>query len=255
MPTSNFATKIAPRILLVLLIIVIAPLSFSAEKMEAKPAFKVLVFSKTSGYHHKAIANAVTAIEKLGKENNFSTDATIDGALFTEKNLKQYKMVVFNNTTGDVLNPTQEKAFEKYIRGGGGFVGIHAACDTEYKWKFYGDLVGCYFKSHPKQQTSTVRVIGKRHPSTKHMPAKFVHFDEWYNFRSNPQKVRVLLKLDETTYDGGTHKNNHPIAWCHQKYGGRMFYTGLGHTKACYTDPLFVKHLLGGIRWVAKLEK
>ena len=102
-----------------------------------------------------SIAVGVPAIIKLGTENNFDVDTTTNADKFTYQNLKQYAAVIFLNTTGDVLNDTQQGEFEKYIRGGGGFVGVHSATDTEYDWAWYGNLVGAYFKSHPAQQNAT----------------------------------------------------------------------------------------------------
>src|SRR5690606_39154507 len=110
---------------------------------------KILVFSKTAGFYHESIPDGLAAIQKLGQENDFEVVTTTDAELFNEENLKQYSAVVFLSTTGDVLNPDQETVFERYIQAGGGFVGIHAAADTEYEWAWYGKMVGGYFADHP----------------------------------------------------------------------------------------------------------
>lgn len=112
-------------------------------------SFKVLVFSKTEGFRHNSIDEGIAAIQQLGLDNNFGVDATEDASLFTTENLNQYAAVIFLSTTGNVLNSEQQTAFEQYIQSGGGFVGIHAASDTEYDWPWYGGLVGAYFDSHP----------------------------------------------------------------------------------------------------------
>src|ERR1700761_619291 len=140
-----------------IIFLLLVTISFS---VLAKP--KVLVFSKTAGFHHASIAVGVPAIIKLGQENNFDVDTTTDASKFTTDNLKQYAAVIFLSTTGTVLNDEQQKAFEQYIRSGGGFVGVHAASDTEYGWPWYGDLVGAYFKSHPKQQEATLHVVDRK---------------------------------------------------------------------------------------------
>ncbi|WP_432714670.1 ThuA domain-containing protein, partial [Pedobacter sp.] len=113
---------------------------------------KVLVFFKTSGFYHQSITAGKNALLQLGKTNGFDVDTTKDASLFNKQNLSQYAAVVFLNTTGDVLNDKQQLAFEQYIQSGKGFVGIHAATDTEYDWPWYGNLVGAYFLSHPKIQ-------------------------------------------------------------------------------------------------------
>ncbi|MDP9075992.1 MAG: ThuA domain-containing protein [Bacteroidota bacterium] len=210
---------------------------------------KVLIFSKTAGFHHNSIAVGIPAIIKLGQENNFDADTTTDGAKFTFDNLKQYAAVIFLSTTGDVLNDTQQAAFEKYIRNGGGFVGVHSATDTEYDWPWYGNLVGAYFKIHPAQQFAVLHVVDRNFIATKHLPADWRRFDEWYNFKWIAPNLHVLIKIDEKTYTGGLNGDNHPMAWYHDYDGGRAFYTELGHTDESYADSLYLKHLLGGIEY------
>lgn len=235
--------------LLNLLIIVFA--LFTCTDALVKKPNKVLVFSKTEAFRHKVIPNAIVAITKLGQENDFEVVATEDATVFTLKNLKKYKAIVFLNTTGNVLDDRQQKAFEEYIRSGGGFVGIHAASDTEFDWQWYGNLVGAYFSAHPKQQTATLKVVNSNHPSTSFLPKKWTRFDEWYNFKWLNPDLNVLIEIDETSYDAGPKKMgaNHPMAWYHEYDGGRAFYTALGHTDGCYQEPLFLQHLLGGIKY------
>jgi type 1 glutamine amidotransferase len=211
---------------------------------------KVLVFSKTKGFHHASIAVAVPAIMKLGMENNFDVDTTTDAAKFTAANLKQYAAVIFCSTTGDVLNDGQQAAFEKYIRLGGGFVGIHSATDTEYDWQWYGDLVGAYFKSHPAVRTEAdLHIVDPDFIATKGLPATWRRLDEWYNFKYIAKGLHVLIKIDEKSYKGGENGDDHPMSWYHEYGGGRAFYTELGHTDESYSEPLYLKHLLGGIKY------
>lgn len=212
----------------------------------------VLVFSKTAGFRHDSIADGIAAIQALGRENGFAVDATEDAGRFTDADLASYQAVIFLNTTGDVLAAEQERAFERYIRGGGGFVGIHAAADTEYGWAWYGDLVGAYFDSHPAIQEAEIHVADRVHPATSHLAARWQRRDEWYNYRRNPRaQVHVLATLDEGSYTGGKHGFDHPIAWCHDYDGGRSWYTGGGHTRASFGEPLFLQHILGGIEYAA----
>lgn len=217
----------------------------------ATPSFKVLVFSKTAGFRHASIANGIQAIQELGAANNFAVDTTEDGAAFTDANLAQYQAVIFLSTTGNVLDSAQQAAFERFIGGGRGYVGIHAASDTEYSWPWYGGLVGAYFKNHPAIQTATIVVEDRTHPSTAGLPERWTRRDEWYNFQTNPRgRVQVLARLDESSYSGGD-MGDHPIAWYHRYSGGRAWYTGGGHTAESFEEAQFRQHLLGGILWAA----
>jgi glucose/arabinose dehydrogenase/cytochrome c551/c552/type 1 glutamine amidotransferase len=211
---------------------------------------RVLVFSKTQGYHHESISDGIAAIQKLGAENNFDVDTTTNAAYFNEDTLKRYSAVVFLSTTGDLLNNYQEADFERYIQAGGGYVGVHAATDGEYDWGWYGRLVGGYFDGHPAQQDAVLNVKDSTFASTSHLPQAWKRKDEWYNFKKINPDIHILLTLDETSYQGGKHgEREHPMAWQHEYDGGQAFYTGLGHTHESFTEPLFLKHLAGGIAY------
>ncbi|MFI6513905.1 lectin [Streptosporangium sp. NPDC050855] len=225
--------------------------ALSAEAAKAA-AFEVLVFSKTAGFRHDAIPVGIQTIRDLGAANDFTVTATEDAGVFTTSNLARYRAVVFLNTTGDVLNDSQQSAFQSYVDGGGGYVGVHSAADTEYNWPYYGQLVGAWFSSHPAIQQATVRNEDRAHAATSHLGPTWTRTDEWYSFRSNPRpNVRVLQSLDESTYSGGG-MGDHPITWCRPQASGRSFYTGLGHTQESYADSNFRTLLLGGIRYAAK---
>ncbi|MFD5988410.1 ThuA domain-containing protein [Streptomyces cyaneofuscatus] len=222
----------------------------------ADPAYDVLVFSKTAGFRHDSIPAGIAALRQLGAANNFTVTATEDAAAFTPANLTGYEAVVFLSTTGDVLNAAQQTAFEGYIEAGGGYVGIHAAADTEYDWTWYSGLAGALFKSHPHIQPGTVKVEDRAHDATAHLGPTWQRTDEWYDYRTNPRSsAHVLASLDESTYSGGTMGGDHPIAWCKDYRGGRAFYTGGGHTQESYADSAFRRHLLGGIRWAAEMTE
>jgi type 1 glutamine amidotransferase len=228
------------------------PVHPTAAAESADPRFTVLVFSKTTGFRHDSIPQGIAAIDALGTERGFAVDSTEDAARFSDAVLARYKVVVFLNTTGDILDAGEKAAFERYVRSGGGFVGIHSASDTEYGWPWYGRLVGSWFASHPQIQRATVHIANPDHPSMKGLPPLWERTDEWYNFRSNPRgAVQVLATLDEATYSGGAMGADHPIAWCQEMDGGRSWYTAMGHTKESYAEPLFRLHLLGGIESAA----
>lgn len=234
-----------------ILLTLMALFCFSTSLVFAKPKPKVLVFCKTAGYHHESIANGIVAIQKLGAENNFDVDTTIDATKFNDQNLKQYKAIIFLSTTGDVLNDEQQTAFKKYIEAGGGYMGIHAATDCEYNWPWYGNLSGAYFGAHPAQQVATLNIVDRKNISTKHLPNPWIRKDEWYTFKWMAKDLHVLITIDEKSYDLGKIKpmGYHPMAWYHEYDGGRAFYTELGHVEESYTDPLYLRHILGGIEY------
>jgi len=195
---------------------------------------RILVFSKTAAFHHASIPAGVAALQKIGLDNQLIVDTTTDSRFFNKKQLNKYAAIVFMSTTGDVLNDEQQIAFQEYIRGGGGFVGIHAATDTEHQWPWYNQLVGAYFKSHPKQQDAILHVIDPSHISTMHLPKDWKRFDEWYNFVNIQPDLHVLITIDEKSYTGGTNGDFHPMAWWHNFEGGRSFYTEFGHNDVAF---------------------
>jgi len=233
----------------------LASLSMAAEIQKPALAFRALVFSKNDGFRHKSIEAGVRAVEQLAATNNFQAEATDDAAALTPTNLARFQVVVFMNNCGSLLNTTQRAALQQYIETGGGFAAIHCPIDCEKDWPWFTELLGTRFLSHPQLQAGTVQVEDRANPSTAHLPARWTRTDEWYSFKPNPRgKVRVLATLDETTYQGGAMGDDHPIAWCKQMGKGRMWYTALGHTDETFADPLFLRHLLGGIQIAAGVK-
>jgi len=228
--------------------LLLAPLLLACPKNP--PEDSILVFHKTEDYVHESIGVGLAMIDYLGSRHDFNVFISEDASQFTSENLKNFEAVVFLNTTGDVLNSEQQKAFEQFIQNGGGFVGIHSAADTEYNWPWYGKLVGAYFESHPKQQKASIHIKDTTHLSTKHFPVTWEHFEEYYNYKNIDPYIKVLAQLDETTYEGGTNGSFHPFSWYREFDGGKMFYTGLGHRIDTYSHDFFVEHILGGIEYV-----
>lgn len=217
---------------------------------------KVLVFSKTGAFRHESIKDGIAALRKMAGEQHVSVDFTEDASVFNDSQLAQYRAVVFLLTSGNLLDDAQKQSFERYIRHGGGYAGVHSASDSEYNWAWYGRLMGAYFHDHPAITQAAINVVDTSHPSTSMLPARWTRTDEWYNFRTNPRSdVHVLLTLDETTYRGGKMGVDHPIAWYHAFDGGRAWYTALGHTPESYREPLFLAHLWGGIAYAAAIHK
>ena len=230
--------------LIFLLGVLLTFFSCSSEKQK-----RVLIFTKTLGFRHSSIPKGKEVLMKLCRDNHIIADTTENADYFVTDSLKKYIAVIFLNTTGNVLNHVQQAHFERYIQAGGGYMGVHSATDTEYKWPWYNRLVGAYFESHPKQQEAVIDVVDKSHPAGAPLPEKWKRFDEWYNFKSIQPDIHVLAKLDESTYEGGKNGRDHPFAWYHEFDGGRAFYTEGGHTNASYDEPLFQKHLLGGLQY------
>ena len=211
----------------------------------------ILLFTKTMAWRHDSIEPAIGAIKGLMGKYNYKVFHTEDGSYFVSENLKNYHAVIFLNTSGDILDNNQQKHFKNYINGGGGWVGIHCATDTETDWPWYGGLAGAYFNGHPEIQKAKLVVVDKTHMSTVMLPNSWIRTDEWYNFKDISENINILIKIDENSYQGGTNGINHPIAWYHLFDGGRSFYTALGHTSESYTERLFLEHLLGGIKWAS----
>lgn len=222
--------------------------------------FSAAVFSKTVTWHHESILEAVSAVRQLGKQHHFEVFWSEDPQrIFTDEAIAKHKVVIFLNTTGDVLDDRQQAVFERYIRRGGGFVGVHSAADTEYHWPWYTKMLGHMFRTHPAIQTAMVNVENRDFPGMERFATRFLTTEEWYEFdASRTPGLNYLLSVDESTYEPSQQRRKeaasaafHPISWYHRYDGGRAFYTALGHLPATYSDPLFLHHLYGGIYWAA----
>ena len=211
----------------------------------------VLVYSRTAGYRHDSIEDGGQLVQSLG-EGRWRVVLTEDPSVFTPEGLEDFDVVVLMHTTGDVLDDAAEAAMEQYLRKGGGLVGIHAAADSERDWAFFGGEVlgGAWFQSHPAIQEATIVVEDRHHPSAAHLEGAWSRTDEWYNYVQSPRSdVHVIASLDESSYEGGTMGEDHPIAWSVPVGKGAAFYTGLGHTIESYAEPAFQRHIQGGIEW------
>lgn len=228
-----------------LALLLTATLSLSA-------APKLLVFSKTAGFRHACIPEGIAAIARLAHREGWDVTFTENAKVFTADQLAAYDAVSFFCTSGDALDEAQMGALKDFIASGRGFAGIHSATDTETGDAWFPTMIGARFRNHPKQQTATVRVHrdGPDADLVAHLGDTWTRFDEWYNFiEPVPADARVLLTVDETTYEGGTMGEWHPMAWTRRVGGGRVFYTALGHTEASYRDPVFLEHLRRGLNW------
>ena len=245
-----------------LLFCLVAPTLLSAQAPTPAEKFRVLVYTKNGeGYVHENRAASVAALQKLGRENGFDVTASDDPALFTDDNLRQYAGLIFSNTNNDIFaTEAQKQAFQRYIRRGGGFVGLHSASGSERQWDWFAQVLGGRFFRHAKQQDFDVRVIDRTHASTRTLPEVWhIRDDECYYLKLLNPDIHVLLAADLTTvedekkseYPGDVFGTLFPLAWCHEVDGGRAWYTALGHRPEQYQDPMLLQHILGGIRWAA----
>jgi type 1 glutamine amidotransferase len=223
-------------------------------------AHRILVYTRNGptldgkpGYVHDNIASSVAAIRQLGKENGFDVDVSDDPGAFTGENLKKYKVLVFSNTNNESIETEDQKAaFQRFIRAGGGFVGIHSACGSMRNWPWFWSMIGGTFDRHPRLQPFAIKVVDRGHPSTSFLGETWAWEDEFYYLKSMPAGLHILLAGDLSTLDDPAkpqNKTTQPLAWYHEFEGGRCWFTALGHKKEHYADSNFRKHLLGGIRW------
>ena len=214
--------------------------------------FSVLVITETDGWVHDSIESGLKLIENIGDQNNFNVYYSDDSRVINSNNLEKIRTIIFLNTTEEILNDDEQRVMESFIKSGKGFVGVHAAADTEYNWEWYGMLVGAYFRNHSDVMNGKILTIN--HKITDHLESEWEIEDEWYNFDYVNYDINILLNLDEKSYIGGEHPDYHPITWYHEYDGGRSFYTGLGHTKEVYGDIRFMKLLEKGILYASYKE-
>jgi len=233
----------------------------SDQKAAEQKKLNVLVFSKTAGYRHTSIPAGIKAITTLAQQKGWVVTATEDATLFTDDFLSRFDVCVFLNPTMKVLDASQEKAFETFIKSGKGFVGIHASADCEYDWKWYGDLNGAFFKTHPPYQLATINIESTNHPAMKPFVGMktFTIEDEWYSYKENPRgKVTVLATLDESSIkklpkDDTWKMGDHPVIWYHEFDGARSFYTVFGHGDSSFENEKIQQHLFYAIEWAGRI--
>ena len=240
-----------------------APAAAAAAAPGDDDVLKVLLFSSGDGVHG-SVANTRAAVREMsnslaveyGLDNNSGVPAqavadieeTTNAAAFTPENLATKDVLVFAHTAGVLFNTAQRAALEAYIRGGGGFVGIHYTAwspdQTEHDVNpFYRRLVGAAATGHPDPaggQRGTVSVRDAAHPLTAGLTSPLSYTDEWYEWDVNPsQNVRTLVTVDESSYPAGTRAGEegttHPVTWCQKIDQGRSWYSSLGHHASAWT--------------------
>ena len=234
----------------------------------AAAASKVLIYTRNhvtngKGFVHDNIATSVAAVKEICAAKGIESDVSEDPSVFTAENLASYKAVIFSNSNNEAFaTPEQSKAFTAFIEGGGGFVGIHSASGSERKNPDFKRILGGTFKWHTPNQKFDVVVADAKHPSAVGLPATWAWKDEGYLCEMVPG-LRVILEMDTTSVPTPPRAkwkldfkgDRYPLAWCHTVGKGRSFYTALGHDIASYADPLFRKHIEGGILWTLAMAE
>jgi len=201
----------------------------------------------------------VAMLRQLADRGGFGVDVSDDPARFTDDSLRRFRAVVFANTNNEAFtDQVQRDAFQRFVRGGGGFVGIHSASGSERQWPWFWELLGGKFRRHAVLQPFTIQRLDRTHPSTRHLGESWQWNDEFYYLDHLNPRIHVVLAGDlsklkdpqRADFPGTIFGDVFPLAWCQQFDGGRQFYTALGHQIEHYDDPLFQQHVLGGIRWV-----
>lgn len=225
--------------------------------MEAK---KLLMLTHSAGFRHDYLPTARETVRELGLvSSRFEVLDTEDCSFIKADVLRGFSALLFA-TTGELpIDEEQKKALIKFVGEGGGFIGVHNATDTFYKFPDYGEMLGGYFQAHPWTQEVTVIVEDGDHPATRHLPKTFKVKEEVYTFRNwSRGKTHVLISLDNSSVDlskGTRLDHDYALCWCHRYGEGRVFYTAFGHFKELWREGWFRKHLLGGILWAMKLEE
>jgi type 1 glutamine amidotransferase len=245
---------------------------YSGSVLAQKPNWKnvkVLVYTKNGkGYVHDNIPYAVKCIQKLGAEHGFKVDVSDTPTVFTENNLKQYTLLLFPSTNNDVFDTDEQRLiFRRYIQSGGGFVGLHSVTGTERNWKWFKMMVGGSFVWHAKNQKFKVKVIDPTHVSVQGLPKVWERKDECYFAKELYPGTKVVMAHDVTSLDWNTPDSAkirqfsapfselYPAVWHHQFDGGNIWITALGHDKENYEEPVYVKHIFQGIRFIASQAK
>jgi type 1 glutamine amidotransferase len=241
-------------------------LVFSQQELNWKK-ISVLVYTKNGkGYVHTNIPAAVSCIQKLGQQYGFKVDTSNDPAVMTRDNLKKYSLLIFPSTNNDVFdNDTQRLACRHYIEAGGGFVGIHSVLGTERNWKWFKMMLGGSFAWHPKFQPLTIKMIDKAHASMRGLPKQWIKEDECYFAKELYPGPTVLMAYDLAALDksdtalikqnAGGYVELYPAVWAYDFDGGISWCSMLGHDPKDYSDPLYVQHIIQGIRYVASRVK
>lgn len=241
------------------------PVSYETEKPAIeipKDQKTVLLFSKSTGFRHgESIEAGKKAFTEMASLHHWFLYNTEDGGVFNPEQLAQFDVVIFNNSTGRVLNEDQQAAVQSYVENGGTLLGIHGSGDNSHHWEWYEqNFIGAEFSHHPlNPQLQAAEIMLNPVPDSLLMvglPQSWTHTDEWYIFFENPRDrgFNVLYNIDgdKIIPDGNIlwtkDKNfgmgkDHPVAWYKSIGSGRTFYTSIGHNGEAWQQLAFLKML------------
>lgn len=252
------------------------PVSYETEAPQitfpaGQPA--ILLFSKTTGFRHGASIDASKpVIADLAKKNNWYLYETEEGGVFNAEQLAKFSVVVFNNSTGEVINDEQKRVLEQYVENGGSLIGIHGAGDDSHHWDWYEKhLLGAKFSHHPLdpqfQMADILLDAAPKDSLFSTLAPKWSNSDEWYVFFENPRKkgFNIVYTINgESINPSGnmlfvSSKNfgmgkDHPVAWYKQTGKGKTFYTSMGHNETAWQNPNFVKLIETALQWSSKKQ-
>jgi len=243
--------------ILAALFLIISTNANAQRLQENQKQFEVLLFTKSLDYQHLGIPNGIQMFKEIARDHHWGLTWTTQSNFFdNQEKLNSIDVIVFMNTSGDILDDDQRKALQAYMRQGGNFVGIHSATFTMMEWPWYVSLVGGVWNRHPDPGiwTGIVNNEEPSHPSAFHIPPRWLITGEWYNYLEMSDDIKVVLSVDETTFPGGKMPAYHPIAWYQEDFegqGGRSYHTGLGHAEGIYDEPWYRQHILGAVWWAA----
>ena len=226
----------------------------------AQVPVKVLLLRHSAGFEHSYLPNAEVAIKDIGRASGLYEAATTHRCeQITAEALADLDVLAFA-TTGELpLDDAQKQAVLDFVRGGKAFFGIHNAADTCYQWPEYGEMLGAWFAGHPWNQEVAVNVEDADHPATRMLGESFRVHDEIYTMKNwDRGKTHVLMSLDNSSVDiskGNREDNDYALGWCHSYGEGRVIYTALGHPDSLWSEPWFREHILGCVKWAARLEE
>ena len=271
MTPAILISKLKSIVLLTIVWGLFMPSAIAAENGPNLKKIKVLVYTKNGkGYVHDNIPNAVKCIQKLGQESGFTVDVSDIPTVFTQDNLKQYTMLIFPSTNNDVFDTDEQRlSFRRYIEAGGGFVGIHSVTGTERNWTWFKQMMGGTFAWHARNQKFNVKIIDPSHPTMKGLPLVWERSlgDECYFTKELYPGIKVTMAHDlsslNSSYDDSVKiekfstpfKDLFPAVWYQNFDGGNIWVTTLGHNKEYYEEPMFIKHILQGIKFIAGQAK
>jgi type 1 glutamine amidotransferase len=218
-------------------------------------SFKMLVYSRTTGFRHDSIAQGKTMLREIASEQGFEIVETEVNDLITPDGLAQFEIVFFMNSTGDIFNQAEEAAFQQWMETkNGAFAGVHSATDTEQGWAFYKELTGQYYDGHVNANTPGAiqfEADALEFPAVQGVPNPWQRNEEWYQFNSFQEWT---IKPGFTVL-GRKAADNQPIVWIRELNTWRSFYSAIGHDAAVFRDPAVKQHLTGGIMWAVRRDQ